>query len=202
MKKIALVTFVSLIIHGSVFGQKESPSVKYSDYVPLTPQGRKQALSKLERERKFQIIVLMEIMKYEGTAREKKGELGLWPDDVECIAIRMLGELRAVEAVDLLLDRIDVRTERIGSELFIFADADGFVVDALQKIGKPSSIKAIEYLAKDKSSERAKMYVRVITLVEGVDIGKEMVRLAIEKEMDPQKKERLQKALPLFKLQK
>ena len=51
----------------------------------------------------------------------------------------------------------------------------------------------------DKSKDRARRYVRVIRLVEGIDLGKEMVRLAAEKEQDPAKKARLKAALELFK---
>jgi hypothetical protein len=42
------------------------------------------------------------------------------------------------------------------------------------------------------------MYVRVIAQVEGIELGKVMVRLAADKEKDPEKKARLEAAIALF----
>jgi hypothetical protein len=121
--------------------------------------------------------------------------------DARWEAILALGDYRAIEGVEPLLGQIDVlflqTTEggRLGK--------DRIVIESLGKIGKPASRAAVEYLAKnkdkEKQAERARLYVRVIALVEGVDLGKEMVRLAFEKEKDAERKARLKEALGLFK---
>jgi len=110
-------------------------------------------------------------------------------------AVLMLGDLRAVEGAQPLLDIIDMRFPHWGSTR---APEDPDIIQALVKIGKPASTGAVECLANDKSSKRALMYVRVIAQVEGIELGKVMVRMAADKENDPEKKARLQAAIGLF----
>jgi hypothetical protein len=111
------------------------------------------------------------------------------------IAIQMLGKLRMELATIPLLDMIERRYPGIGR---LRSPVDPIVIQALIEIGKPASKAAVEYLARDKSSKRAPMYVRVIAQVEGVEVGAFMVRKAMEREKDPDRKARLEKALELF----
>jgi hypothetical protein len=113
-----------------------------------------------------------------------------------CFAIRMLGDLRAAEAAQPLLDLIDMRFPGFVSDTRSPEDPE--TIQALVNIGKPASTKAVDYLASDKSTKRAMMYVRVIAQVEGIELGKVMVRLAADKEKDPEKKARLLAAIALF----
>lgn len=111
-------------------------------------------------------------------------------------AIRMLGDLRAVEAVQPLINIVDLQFSKVMG--LATTEDDSEVIQALVKIGKPASTKAVEYLAGDKSSKRAPRYVRVIAQVEGIELGKVMVRLAAVKEQNPEKKARLEAAIALF----
>ena len=113
-----------------------------------------------------------------------------------CFAMRTLGLLRAENAVGPLMDMIDFRFE--GERISMREPEDTEVIRALASIGKPSSKLAVEYLAKDKSTVRAPMYLRVIHLVEGPEVGKFMLEQAVKQEKDAEKKARLEKALPLF----
>jgi len=112
-------------------------------------------------------------------------------------AVHLLGELRAEEAVPTLLEIIDVSLLPDAThEIPIPTDAE--VIKSLALIGKPSSELAIGNLAQDKSTIRAPQYLRVIFLVEGPDVGKFMLQNAVNREKDPDKKQRLQKAIELF----
>ncbi len=125
-----------------------------------------------------------------------KKNQGAFQTEGEAYAVYTLGKLQAVEAVVPLLDIIETENVRAFKTV---ANQDRNVIQALVSIGKPASQQAIHYLARDKSSDRARMYVRVIARIEGVRLGREMVRFAAEDEKDPGKKSRLQTALDLFK---
>lgn len=134
------------------------------------------------------LIALLEELKDDQS--ELRTESRLW------YAVKTLGAIRAEEAASPLLDVIDSRFIPGIVRVDVVKDSD--VIQALARIGKPASKAAVEYLAKDKSSKRAPMYVRVIALVEGVEVGKFMVERAAAAESDPEKKARLTKAIALF----
>ena len=114
-------------------------------------------------------------------------------------AVKLLGLMRAPEAVDTLLDMIDTRFADTGHEdPRRTQDKLPLVVEALTNIGKPASRRAVEYLAREKSAKRSLLYVRVIQDVEGPVLGREMVKLAAETEADANRKERLETAITLF----
>ena len=126
---------------------------------------------------------------------EMRVQKSLMRGDPEIKAIQVLGELRATEAVYCLLEVIDLSYFRPVS----CNSGDCEVIQALTEIGKPASRAAVLCLAADDSEKRAAMYVRVIANVEGVELARHMVHVAAEKEQDPIKKDRLVKALVLFK---
>ncbi|MBY0526910.1 MAG: hypothetical protein K2R98_26185 [Gemmataceae bacterium] len=112
----------------------------------------------------------------------------------ECYVIRLLGEYRAPEAVEPLLDRIDgdfwrrINTEVEGPE-------ERPVIRALVSIGKPASVGALKRLATEESTERAARFLRVMELVEGRELAREMIRLAAVKEKNAERKARLKAAM-------
>jgi hypothetical protein len=162
----------------------------YEEVIP--GKDRRAAYRNFITDRQHVIYNLLSVVK------EKKNErLQNMNGSLVYYAVCMLGDLRAEEAVQELLAGVDIRFVPVGA--VTIAPTDPEVVQALAKIGKPASVKALTYIAKDNSPERANMYVRVIALVEGVELGKVMVSQAAEKEKDPQYKERLKKAIELFK---
>jgi hypothetical protein len=113
-------------------------------------------------------------------------------------AIGMLGFLRAKEGAHAICNVIDykyIATSKARRN-------GGITVAALVSIGKPASLEAVERLRTEKSEERIALFVMVIVGVEGVDLGREMVRLAISKERDEEKRKRLTAALKLFRSDK
>jgi hypothetical protein len=164
--------------------------------MPSSVEGRKEAFAKLSQDRSSQINSLVLILRGEQIKREA-GRNAITQNDPEYYAILMLGQLRAEEAVKPLLDRIDVETIRVVNLSQGVWDREA--IRALVAIGKPASKEALEYLARDKSMQRARMYVRVIAEIEGTRLGKEMVRMAADEEKDPAKKARLQAASEFFR---
>lgn len=161
--------------------------------VPKEQNARQDFIAKAMEARSDYVKTLVAAVEKRGKAdgwRAVQNGLG-W----ECI--NALGDMRSTEAVQPLMDIIDLQFVR--ALPMRTGPDDHIVIEALAKIGKPASRAAVEKLANDDSKERAPRYVRVIALVEGVDLGKEMVRLAIEQEKDAKKKARLKEALGLFK---
>jgi hypothetical protein len=121
--------------------------------------------------------------------REKVAQSNLW------YAVRACALQRDPRAVDALLDLIDLRFDEF---VTLRLPTDATMITLLSQIGKPASNGALQRLSSDKSSVRAPMYLRVLFLVEGPEVGKFMLQNAIVKEQDLDKKARLQKALDLF----
>lgn len=199
--KLQIVVWSAVMLAGAILAARASQppattqdatAVALDKLVPEDANKRNAAFQKLKDDRNDLTCGLLLFIRMD---RPKPGEVQgatrlYW-------AIRMLGEIRAAEAAPELLSIVDVRFALGWTE--IRGGRDREVILALAQIGKPASVKALTYIAKDTSRERAKMYVRVIALVEGVELGKVMVSQAAEKEKDPQYKERLQKAVELFK---
>ncbi len=159
----------------------------------LVPSGltRVAALEKARQDRKNDIFGLLLLIDHLKQNRDQH-----LPDSRFYVAIEMLGLLRAEQATVPLMDLIDIRFYRVATGPR--APRDPEVIQALARIGKPASKAAIGYLAKDKSSKRAAMYLRVIYLVEGPEVGRFMLEQATKKESDPERKKRLERALVMF----
>ena len=174
--------------------------------VPINLSDRPQSYAKFITERQRMINALLRVVQEKqetanvispsGQVTHEKTTM-TYPEGRIAYAIRMLGDLRATKAAQALLDIIDFQFTFTGTVSFDIP-RDSLVIQALIQIGKPASTGAVECLANDKSSKRAPMYVRVIAQVEGIELGKVMVRLAADKEKDPEKKARLEAAIALF----
>jgi hypothetical protein len=144
------------------------------------------------QKRRFEIADLVRVVRHRlEAANDPEKQAHLW------LAVCELGDLRAAEAAGPLLEMIDFRDSSFDI-CALHEPEDPDIIQALIDIGKPASTGAVGMLATDPSSKRAPMYVRVIAQVEGADVGKFMIRQAVDKEKDPEKKARLQTALGLF----
>jgi hypothetical protein len=202
--RFAVIAFIcSFMVLGAILslasGQTKTAKEKASSSAlagigPFTAEEPEKTYSKLLEERIHRVDEMLQVVdKLGGSAKTGIETIRLY------YAIRMLGEIRAAEAAQPLLDIMDIDLpKRVTWTSVALPPEDPVIVQVLAQIGKPSSTRAVEYLAKDKSAKRALMYVRVIVLVEGMDLGKVMVNLAADKEKDPEKKARLQAAIALF----
>jgi len=159
--------------------------------VPSDVDARETAFREMCDARNHKIgVLLLLVQEIKGKPDEHRDQTRL------CTAIRMLGELRAKNAAGPLMDVIDLKFTYAATHTG--APGDSPVIQALADIGKPASIAAIEYLAKDDRLAMAPRYVRVITLVEGVEVGRFMVQGAAEKELNRDRRARLLKGVELF----
>lgn len=156
-------------------------------FVPSDFQERKKWISDRFDQRTKDIMAALEILR-NSRDQTRDGQLAM--------TVAFLGKINAVQAVPDLLTIIDFKFLDWGDPTQ--APRDSVVIKALADIGKTSSVKAMESLATDKSSIRGPMYLRVIYLVEGPEVGKFMLQNAANVEKDPDKKARLQKAVELF----
>ena len=117
--------------------------------------------------------------------------------DKQAFAIRALGLMRATEAVEPLLDRIDMKFLQ-GRSSLNSPDLEPFLcVDALTMIGKPASKAALNRLKSEGDTTKRELMVRVVRGVEGDSVGKFMISQAI-KNAEGKQKANLQAALRLF----
>jgi len=120
--------------------------------------------------------------------------------DSKHLAILLLGDLRAAEAVDVLLEHLEYKNPRelIGS----YTDLGGHypAAEALSKIGmlavEPTINKLAGYAQKNKSSE---LCCWVLKKILGVKLARARLQIAIEETRDPTVKKNLTAALPYFK---
>lgn len=155
-----------------------------------------QLMDLVERTKPFaKGIVVLETRKLAGGDMQFPKSLDSGSPEIE--AMRSLGQLRADEAVWCLLDVIDLQYTRFFLGTSNLKDREP--IHALSQMGKFASRSAVRRLAMDDCDNRARMYVRVIANVEGVHLGREMVKYAADLEEDEAHKARLEKAVDLFK---
>lgn len=119
-------------------------------------------------------------------------------DGPSVLAIKMLGELRSVEAVDTLIANIDVGDPTPDFELRSLKEYYP-CVGALIKVGKPSSIAAVKKLADEKSEQRRKLLCLTIEEVEGKPLGIVMIENTLASAGTEDVKQNLRAALAHFK---
>lgn len=114
----------------------------------------------------------------------------------KCSAAYFLGEMRIPDAVFALAEHVTLRKEAsdyLVKGLPVMKEYPA--VEALIKIGKPSTIQMIRNLEDSSDSLFRELSTRVIRDVEGADIGRIIIQKAIKKQANSKKKERLQAAL-------
>lgn len=120
--------------------------------------------------------------------------------DSKHLAILLLGDIRATEAVPVLLDNLEYRNPRelAGS----YPDVDGLypAAEALSKIGMPTVGPTIEKLGRYTEDSLAReLCCWVITKVLGTRLGRLRVEIAIEEARDETVRNNLAAVLPHFK---
>lgn len=117
-------------------------------------------------------------------------------------AARLLGELRATEAVKPLVDIIDIGPMAVWEKSI---ESMFPCYAALVEIGKPASRECLKRLTTEKVKEGAEnwrskgsLLLRVVRNVEGDDVARFMLQNAIDKEQDKDKKANLTAALGLL----
>ena len=181
--------------------QKESKT-KESDIRDTLMRGDSDAIGKLSdnlrRERQQMIAALVSVLE-KSSDKPLDGLL----DYPGVVAAQLLGEMRAEEAVNALVERVSVvsnmTTDLRSPETVHPCSA------ALIRIGKPASLECLKRLAAERVKDgkenlytKGSLMLEVIRHVEGDDVARFMLQNAIDKERDKDKKANLTAALALL----
>ena len=117
------------------------------------------------------------------------------------IAIEILGQIRAIEATDILLNMVDYHLP-ISGMYSPTTDPEGLryrypVVNALINI-KPSYDSVINKIADVDDISCIRCYVAILIGIEGEDVCRYILKKAVEKEHTERKLSRLNSALNMF----
>lgn len=150
----------------------------YKKLISNDPQISQEAYNQLRNSRKSQIKHLIKIIE-----RDVKG---IEEHQKKVMCIDLLGEMRAAEAVNVILKRINIERKLFDTEPLLFVDAPG--PKALISIGKPS-VKAIldkEVLVKKQSSKELRIFAKIIEEVEGSKMAESLIKSKIAENKDSQ----------------
>ncbi len=158
---------------------------------------------KLQNQEVIQGLIKLAAEKVEHTTSRTVHDAEYIRHHTKYLAIQLLGDLRASEAVPILIDNLEYRNPNIlvdGSylepgQLFIAAES-------LSKIGMPAVGPVINKLAgysNEKSGRSTCCWILKDVL--GIRLAKLRLEIAIEERTDPTEKKNLTAALPYFKTQ-
>jgi hypothetical protein len=109
-------------------------------------------------------------------------------------AIYLLGELRAVGSVKDLLERIDLKAEKVDFKGAIGRWGPYPSQEALVKIGAPAVHAVLDTLSQESDDLRRKLMCAVISDVMTARFGALMIGAVLEQEHDPIRRANLQQA--------
>lgn len=158
-------------------------------------EARQQALVLVSRERNQLIYGLLKIIHDKGLKPELKYPLEVSASE---LAVNELGEMRATEAVEVLLASIGFPSSIISQPGDIrFGEYP--CVRALVEIGKPASKAALAEIPKSVNNrKRASLLLSVIKSVEGPEVGAFMLKLAMDSAKTEEAKNAYDMALKMF----
>jgi len=208
---VVITTFAigrSLLRHDvqqtDVTTSKSNTSAKQTNVVDLTTENLNDREKAAEAIRKERVQLIKQLI---GLAAEKVERLH--PDDPKSsypwrdskhLAVLLLGDLRAVEAVPVLLENLEYKNPR--SIVTEYLDKGGWypAAEALSKIGMPAVGPTIDKLGvsaqKSKSSE---LCCWVLKKILGVRLARLRLQITIEETRDEAEKNNLTSVLPYFR---
>lgn len=121
--------------------------------------------------------------------------------DSKHLAILLLGDLRAVQAIPVLFNNLEYKNPKTPWTHVSWEEGDLYpAAGALVKIGVPAVEPAIDRLAtEDEEGWGRRLCCWVIKKVLGTRLGKLRLQMAIEETRDPTVKKNLTATLPYFK---
>ena len=123
---------------------------------------------------------------------------GNLPTEKKVYVIYLLGQLRAVSAVTILIDHIDLKAPKVDS------DAIGRwglypAQEALVRIGTPAVNAVIDKLPTEKNELRRQLMCAVLSDALGSRVADAMLRFRHEEERDPSHRANLEAAIHLLR---
>lgn len=188
MKVLIVISFMLAIVsqprNDGAEPQRVAPNAPKARYPNPEPQERTATIKAWLDQRPKVINDLISVLE------RRKGEKG-YIDDEEYKAIVWLGELRAVEAVDPLIEIVDKCFVTFRLSTLKENKQEYVVPKVLARIGKEARDKCLESLAKEDNESRVMRLLETIILIEGPDLAREAIRLARDQSHDEKQKQRL-----------
>ena len=120
--------------------------------------------------------------------------------DSKHLAILLVGDMRAAQAVPVLLDNLEYPNPREPAGSYPNVDGLYPAVEALSKIGMPAIGPTIQKLGRCPPNSRgSQLCCWIINKVLGAKLGRVSLEMAIEESRDEAVKQNLRAALPYFK---
>jgi len=165
---------------------------------------REAEANKIKKERQKMVSQLIELAKEDVKPIRKRTPNfpGVYPwHDSKHLAIMLVGEFRAIEAIPVLIENIEyINPKSIVSDEMISIVDYSPSAEALVKIGMPTIEPVIEKLGTyDRDCLGRQICAWIIKEVLGVKLGRYKLQLAIEETKDAKVKKNLQAVLPGFK---
>jgi len=166
-------------------------SANHDNALSLLATNRSERLAVVNRllsERSMLITSLMQVIE-----RPEEAQLR-WVDEASPgnLAIGILGEMRAVEAIPLL-----VRHIAPGPDDFVSLDelAPSLAAMALMKIGKPAVPELVKSIGTNSDRQHRLSSIETIARIEGMEFTRVIIERALNSESQAQIKSRLQEVL-------
>lgn len=120
--------------------------------------------------------------------------------DSKHLSILLLGDLRATEAIPVLLDNLEYKNPKSIDGGYLDIGGAYPAAEALSKIGMPAVEAIVERLGDyDPKSNRSKICRWIIEAILGTRLARTRLEIAIEETREANVKENLRAALPHFK---
>ncbi len=176
-----IITLAALLGSPTVWGQNDMKNIEALKTGGWTQ--RAEAIQALSQTRQDVISALLPIMD------------GTFSADVKRDVAKVLGEYRAVEAVDILVRNLDLELEpRILKGLIKHADLYP-ISQALSKIGKPAIPALLARIAETDNFALIARCAKVCVEIEGREVAELVVNRHLEKVPTSEAKQRLKQAL-------
>ncbi len=175
---IAIIGLLILTLPVKSDGEELSKTQVFTKLRSSSQKKQMLAFTELKNDRKEICHELLKIIQDENTKPEIKE-----------YAIKLVGEYRAIEGIDTLMENILFVTrqpimERVPEILYP-------AVGALCKIGNPVPSKIIEKLEINNDERILSLYALIIRNIDGLDIGLKRIEFASEKSRNPEAKSNL-----------
>jgi len=161
--------------------------VKIPDFRTQLPENVSQTVDQAVKSYHDIIGNIMAQLRQDGLKNESK-----------VYAVYLLGQLKAAQAVTVLLENIDLKASKVDPKGGIGRWGVYPAQEALSKIGQPAVNMILDKLPTERDELRRKLMCSVIADVEGKDFGTMLVKLRSDQEQDPVRKGHLELALKIL----
>ena len=200
---VLVLTVLATVLAPGGVGQDEQPLRQLQAPDRPTRQRARHGIRKQHQELIAALIALAAGPTSPERRPRGRGEVPSYPDDEgKDLAIELLGDLRATEAIPVLLDNVKYCNPAALSGEYLPWQFDFPAAVSLAQIGNPSVEPALATLEVTNDELERQLCCWIIKEVEGEELAPIVLQLAIGKERYSGSKARLQAALEYLQKQK